>query len=220
MRPELVARDPGNTLLARQSRMRLPAELIRDAALRASGLLLDTVGGESVRPPQPEGVTDLSYSLKWVETTGRNRYRRGLYVQTQRTALYPLLGNFDVPDRTVSCARREISNTPLQALNLMNDPLFTEAAQALTARLLNEPASENDRIDRIFQLCYARPASAKERDTLASFLARRRQLARSNPKLGEAMPVTELEHVEPAEAAAWFGLARALLNADEFITRE
>ena len=141
-------------------------------------------------------------------------------MQTQRTALYPLLGNFDVPDRTVSCARREISNTPLQALNLMNDPLFTEAAQALTARLLNEPASENDRIDRIFQLCYARPASAKERDTLASFLARRRQLARSNPKLGEAMPVTELEHVEPAEAAAWFGLARALLNADEFITRE
>ena len=220
MRPELGARDPGNMLLARQSRVRLPAELIRDAALGASGLLLDTVGGESVRPPQPEGVTDLSYSLKWVETTGRNRYRRGIYVQTQRTSLYPLLGNFDVPDRTVSCARREVSNTPLQALNLMNDPLFTEAAQALTARLLKEPGSENERIDRAFQLCYARPASAKERDTLASFLARRRQLARSNPKLGEAMPLAELEQVEPAEAAAWFGLARALLNADEFITRE
>ncbi len=220
VRPELVARDPGNTLLARQSRVRLPAELIRDAALGASGLLLDTVGGESVRPPQPEGVADLSYSLKWVETTGRNRYRRGIYVQTQRTALYPLLGNFDVPDRTVSCARREVSNTPLQALNLMNDPLFTEAAQALTARLLKEPGNESERIDRAFRICYARTTSGKERDTLASFLARRRQLARDNPKLGEAMPVVDLEHVEPAEAAAWFGLARALLNADEFITRE
>ena len=220
IRPELVARDPGNTLLARQSRMRLPAELIRDAALGASGLLLDTVGGESVRPPQPEGVTDLSYSMKWVETKGPNRYRRGLYVQTQRTALYPLLGNFDVPDRTVSCARREVSNTPLQALNLMNDPLFTEAAQALTARLLKEPVSESERIDRLFQICYARPASAKERDTLASSLARRRRLARGNPKLGEEMPVTELEQVEPGEAAAWFGVARALLNSDEFITRE
>jgi len=220
IRPDLEASDPGNTLLARQSRVRLPAELIRDAALSASGLLLDTVGGESVRPPQPEGVTDLSYSMKWVETTGRNRYRRGIYVQTQRTALYPLLGNFDVPDRTVSCARREISNTPLQALNLMNDPLFTEAAQALTARVLKESGTEAERIDRAFQLCYARQATAKERDTLASYLARRRQLARSNAKLGEAMPTAELERTDPAEAAAWFGLARALLNTDEFITRE
>ncbi|MEO8130504.1 MAG: DUF1553 domain-containing protein, partial [Bryobacteraceae bacterium] len=220
IRPELEASDPGNTLLARQSRVRLPAELIRDAALSASGLLLDTVGGESVRPPQPEGVTDLSYSMKWVETTGRNRYRRGIYVQTQRTALYPLLGNFDVPDRTVSCARREISNTPLQALNLMNDPLFTEAAQALTARLLKEPGTEAQRIDRAFQFCYARQASGKERDTLSSYLARRRQLARSNAKLGEEMPVAEFDHIDPAEAAAWFGLARSLLNTDEFITRE
>ncbi len=220
MRPELVARDPGNTLLARQSRMRLPAELIRDAALGASGLLQDSVGGESIRPPQPEGVTDLSYSLKWVETMGRNRYRRGLYVQTQRTALYPLLGNFDVPDRTVSCARREVSNTPLQALNLMNDPLFTEAAQALAARVLKEPASESERIDRVFQLCDTRPASPKERDMAASFLDQRRRLARGNPRSVEPMPVTELDGVEPAEAAAWFGLARALLNSDEFITRE
>src|SRR5204863_6949489 len=97
LRPELVARDPGNTFLARQSRLRLPAELIRDSALQASGLLLDTVGGESVRPPQPEGVTDLVYSFKWVESGGKNRYRRGIYVQTQRTALYPLLMNFDSP---------------------------------------------------------------------------------------------------------------------------
>jgi uncharacterized protein DUF1553 len=219
-RPELVTRDPGNTLLARQSRVRLPAELIRDATLVAGGLLLDTVGGESIRPPQPEGVADLSYSLKWVETMGRNRYRRGLYVQTQRTALYPLLGAFDAPDRTVTCARRESSNTPLQALNLMNDPVFTEAAQALTARLLQEAASENERIDRAFQLCYARPPSPKERDTLASYLAQRRRLARANPKSGEAMPAVDLERVEPAEASAWFGLARALLNSDEFITRE
>jgi hypothetical protein len=113
-----------------------------------------------------------------------------------------------------------VSNTPLQALNLMNDPVFTEAAQALAARLLKEPGSESERIERAFRLCYARAASASERDTLASFLARRRQLARNNPQLDKAMPVAELKQVEPAEAAAWFGVARALLNSDEFITRE
>lgn len=194
-RPDLSSVDPENTLLARQSRFRLPAELIRDAALRASGLLNDTVGGESIRPPQPEGVADLQYSMKWEETKDRAKYRRGLYVFVQRTANYPLLMNFDAPDRTVTCARRETSNTPLQPLNLMNDPVFVEAAQALAARVMAKPNAE--RVSYLFQLCYAREPGNRERDMLLSYLA-----TRGN------------------EESAWFGASRALLNSDEFLTRE
>ena len=194
-RPDLVTMDPSNTLLARQSRFRLPAELIRDSALQVSGLLNDSIGGESVKPPQPEGVADLQYSMKWEETKDRNKYRRGIYIFVQRTATYPLLMNFDTPDRTVSCARREISNTPLQPLNLMNDPAFVEAAQALGARILLEPPA--NRIDFAYQLCYARAPSPQERDVILSYLNRRKP-----------------------EEAGWFGASRSLLNADEFLTRE
>lgn len=218
-RPDL-ALDPANALLARQSRFRLPAELIRDSALQAGGLLLDTIGGESVRPPQPEGIADLQYSMKWDESTGRSRYRRGLYIYVQRTAAYPLLMNFDAPDRTVSCTRRETSNTPLQALNLMNDPVFAEAAQALAARVLQSAHDTAGRIDHAFRICYARPASPKERDLLLSYLERRRQLAREHPQALDSMSTADLPGVDPLEAVAWFGASRALLNSDEFLTRE
>lgn len=194
-RNDLASTDPSNTLLARQSAFRLPAELVRDAALRASGLLNDSVGGESIRPPQPEGVADLQYNTKWEETTGRARYRRGLYVHIQRTANYPLLMNFDAPDRIVSCSRRESSNTPLQPLNLMNDPVFVEAAQALAARLEEEAKTDAARVDLAFLLCYNRQPSPAERDAVLSHVARR-------------------------GADGWFGAARALLNSAEFLTRE
>jgi hypothetical protein len=190
VRADLSTVDPQNTLLARQSRLRLPAELIRDAALKVGGLLNDRVGGESIRPPQPAGVADLQYSMKWEETQGRDRYRRGLYIFLQRTAAYPLLMAFDMPDRTVSCARRENSNTPLQPLNLMNDPVFVEAAEALAARI--EEAPEGERVTRAFALCFGRTPTAKERDAVLSHVARR----------------------------GWFGASRALLNTDEFLTRE
>lgn len=189
-RPDLATTDPDNLLLARQSRLRLPAELIRDAALRVGGLLNETVGGESIRPPQPDGVADLQYSMKWEETQGRARYRRGLYIFLQRTAAYPLLMAFDVPDRTVSCARRETSNTPLQPLNLMNDPVFVEAAEALAARIEETP--EPGRVDRAFALCFGRPPTGRERDALLTHVASR----------------------------GWFGASRALMNTDEFLTRE
>jgi hypothetical protein len=133
--------------------------------------------------------------MKWEETKDRAKYRRGIYVFMQRTAIYPLLMSFDAPDRTVTCARRETSNTPLQALNLMNDPVFTEAAHALAARILEQPAAE--RVDFAFRLCYARSPSPRERDMIQTFLARR----------------------QPIESG-WFGASRALLNADEFLTRE
>src|SRR5207247_5412690 len=124
--PALAQRDPLNVLLARQGRLRLEAELVRDAALTASGLLTRAVGGPSVRPPQPAGVSELTYagSVKWTESSGLDRYRRGLYVWFQRTSPYPMLLTFDAPDGNVCAVRRERSNTPLQALTLLNDAVF------------------------------------------------------------------------------------------------
>jgi hypothetical protein len=135
-RPELENRDPNNALLARQSRLRLPAELIRDEALSTSGLLYPEVGGPSVRPPQPKGVSEIGYSgSHWEESRGKDRYRRGLYIHFQRTTPYPLLANFDAPKGTVTACRRLRTDTPLQALNLLNDPVFLEAAQALAEQV-------------------------------------------------------------------------------------
>jgi hypothetical protein len=217
-RPDLKTVDPNNTLLAHQNRMRLPAELIRDSALRASGLLWEEVGGQSVKPPQPEGVADQTYSLKWEESPGRERYRRGIYVYLQKTTAYPLMMNFDAPDRTVSCSRRETSNTPLQALNLMNDPVFTEAAGALALRLMAEKTTNNERLDRAFALCFARRPNANERDAALSHLERRRTMAKADAAM--KLRLGDLEGAEGSEAVAWFGVSRALLNTDEFMTRE
>ncbi len=149
-RPDLEKKDPGNMLLARQSRVRLPAELIRDEALAASGLLNDEIGGPSVKPPQPAGVAELGYgrtNSKWAESAGKLRYRRGLYVHYQRTTPYPFLVNFDEPDSDLACPRRRVSNTPLQSLHLLNDPVFFEAAGALAKRVQEQApgASFGDR---------------------------------------------------------------------------
>jgi hypothetical protein len=192
-RPELETKDPENTLLARQSRLRLPAELIRDQALSASGLLNPEIGGRSVRPPQPKGVAELGYanSVKWRESTGSDKYRRGLYVHYQRTTPYPQMSNFDEPDSNVSCTRRRRSNTPLQALNLLNDPVFYEAAQALAARIQKEGGA--DPLGFAFNLCVARTPTKTERARIEQYRA---------------------------QGGDWLGVSRILLNLDELITRE
>jgi hypothetical protein len=221
-RPDLKERDPGNTLLARQNRLRLTAEQVRDAALQASGLLYPAIGGESIRPPQPESVSKLTYGgSKWEETQGRERYRRGLYIHYQRTSPYPQLVNFDAPDTNVSAAQRRRSNTPLQALNLLNDPVFFEAAQTLAVRVLRESAPGwNERLNTAFELCLSRKPTRSERERLAAYYAEQKKL---NEKDAEALrhwapnPVTG---VPPVEVAAWTGLSRVLMNLDEFITRE
>ncbi|MFN0105324.1 MAG: DUF1549 and DUF1553 domain-containing protein [Bryobacteraceae bacterium] len=193
VRSDLAARDPENKLLARQTRLRLNAESIRDSALAVSGLLSPEIGGASVRPPQPQGAGDKG----WKESTGRERYRRGMYIQLNRTAPYPLLVNFDAPNGYGAMCRRNRSNTPLQALNLLNDPAFVEAAQALALRTLAEGGSHfQQRLDRAFELCLARRPAADEREWL-----------------------DEYWKSQPA-AMAWTGLASVLLNLDEFITRE
>jgi cytochrome c553 len=192
-RPDLETKDPENTLLARQARVRLPAELIRDQALAASGLLNPEIGGRSVRPPQPKGVAELGYanSVKWRESTGADKYRRGLYIHYQRTTPYPQLSNFDEPDSNVACTRRRRSNTPLQALNLLNDPVFYEAAEALAARIQKEGGS--DPLAYAFELCVARPPSKTERARIEQYRA---------------------------QGGDWLGVSRILLNLDELITRE
>ncbi|MBS1854774.1 MAG: PSD1 domain-containing protein [Acidobacteria bacterium] len=222
-RPELEGKDPSNTLLARQSRLRLPAELIRDETLSAAGLLDLRVGGRSVRPPQPKGVAELSYggSVKWVESTGADRYRRGMYILFQRTVPYPQLMNFDAPNSNLSCTRRERTDTPLQALNLLNDPVFFEAAQGLALRVMRESAGGfRNRLDYAFQVALGRPASDKEAARLGQYYDDTvRQLGSDDATVAALFP-NKLEGVPEREAAAWVEVSRVLLNLDEFITRE
>ena len=223
-RPELRERDPNNVLLARQSRLRLPGELVRDRALSVSGLLYDKVGGKSVRPPLPAGVAELGYAggVKWNESEGRDRYRRGLYIHFQRTVPYPFLMNFDSTERNTTDCTRERSNTPLQALNLLNDPVFFEASQALAARVLRETPDQafNSRLDHAFLLTLSRKPSPSEQKRLSDFYQEQNRKLESTPEMAEKLFPARLEGVNRVETAAWVGLSRILLNLDEFITRE
>lgn len=219
-RPDLAELDPLNQLLARQNRLRFEAEIVRDAALSASGLLHPKVGGPGVKPPQPEGVYAFTQNKKgWTAATGPDRYRRGLYIQFYRSAPYPLLTTFDSPDFQSVCTARVRSNTPLQSLALANDEALFELAQGLGARLLKEvPADNEKRLERAFFLCYARPPSDAERNAVASF--RESQLASFVKDPIAAEEVAPKGSKDPAEAASWTSVARALMNTDEFITRE
>jgi hypothetical protein len=223
-RPQIDARDPGNALLSHQSRLRLPAELIRDSALQVSELLYPAIGGRSVRPPMPKGVMDLAYGtdVGWPESTGRERYRRGLYIHFQRTVPYPQLMNFDAPDATAAVCKRERSNTSLQALNLLNDPVFVEAAQALAARLLREKAGEAiaPRIDHLFQLCLSRAPSRREAELATDYYQRQTGIFEKDTAAAAALFPLDVPGASRIETAAWTSLASAILNLDEFITRE
>lgn len=211
-REELRDRDPDNILLARQSRLRLSAEQLRDSALAASGLLNPAIGGASVRPPQPKGVAELGYAggVKWPESKGADRYRRGLYIHFQRTTPYPQLMNFDAPDSILACSRRQRSNTPLQALNLLNDPVFLEAAQALARRL--DGAGFRERVEQGYQWTVGRTPGDKEVATLARHFERAVDTLRSSAKETEY-----LAGKPDPEAAAWVVMSRVLLNLDEFL---
>ena len=222
--PELQSRDPNNKLLARQARLRLPAELIRDATLAASGLLDSAVGGKSVRPPQPSGVVELGFGgsqAKWKESTGPERYRRGLYILFLRTTPYPQLVNFDAANSLVPCSRRERSTTPLQALNLLNDSVFMEAAQVLAIRMLREErGSVLDRLNYGFQLCLSRAPKPQERDRLLNYYQQQKGILNRKPELVDSLfPARDLDGISPADAAVWVGVSRLLLNLEEFITR-
>ena len=221
-RLDVSERDTDNSLLARQARLRLSAELVRDAALAAGGLLYPKIGGKSIRPVQPEGVSKVTYgSSIWQASEGRERYRRGLYVHYKRTSPYPMLANFDQPNSTVSATQRHRSNTPLQALNLLNDPVFFEAAQALAFRVLREAKPTwNDRLDHAYRLCVARDPDGNERDRLATYFEQQKTIFEQDRKAVELATPGGISNIDPVELAAWVSVARGLMNLDEFITRE
>jgi hypothetical protein len=223
-RAESDLRDPDNRLLARQARLRLPAELVRDSALAVSELLYPLVGGKSMRPPQPKGVAELGYgtSVKWETSPGRERYRRGLYIHFQRTVPYPQLMLFDAPDANMSACRRDRSNTPLQALNLLNDPVFVEAARAFSVRILRETpgAGFDARIRHAFEICLQRPPTLSERETLGAYHRTQWTIFEKDPAAAQEWSPLEVPGVARVESSTWTGIASVLLNLDEFITRE
>jgi len=222
VRPDLVAADPYNKLLARQVRLRLEAEAIRDSALAASGLLSREMGGPGVYPPQPEGIYRFTQQVKfWGTAKDSDRYRRGLYTYLWRSSPYPFLKTFDVPDAVVACTRRPRSNTPLQALTMANDIAFVEIAQGYAANLLARPAlGDRARAEQAFRRALARKPNERELIRLLEYLeSQRAHFATSPESAGQVAPRNSGEP-DTAEAAAWTMVARVLLNLDEFITRE
>jgi mono/diheme cytochrome c family protein len=204
VRSDLAQRDPLNKLLARQSRIRLDAEIVRDVALTAAGLMSQTIGGPSVFPPQPEGVFDFTQDPKpWIAATGGDRYRRGMYTHFWRSSPYPMLMTFDAPNGNVTCTRRVRSNTPLQSLTLANDEAFFECAKSLADRALREaPTDDVARAAHAFRLCLARQPTPAEDELLGHLVQDELKSSSDNP------------------SAAWTRICRVLLNLDETITRE
>ena len=230
--PALRERDPANRLLARSPRLRLPAEMIRDQALAVSGLLVGSAGGPSVKPYQPAGIWDEiaggstgAYKKGYEQGTGAHLYRRSLYSFWRRTIHPPGMEVFDAPSREVCTSRRERTNTPLQALTLMNDVTYVEAARALARRLIREGGpTDEDRVGFGFRLVTSRRPEPAEIDILIRGLRRHRSAYENNPeaaaklvRVGESVMDPELDTVE---LAAHTALANGLLNLDETIHRE
>ena len=223
LRPELKELDPNNRLLASQNPRRLDAEFVRDNALFVAGLLnTSDVGGPSVKPYQPEGYYEPMQfpNRTYVASKDSDQWRRGLYMHWQRMYLHPMLINFDAPSRDECTALRNYSNTPQQALTLLNDPTFVEAARAMAARLLALPSG--DRLSHGFRLAMGRDIKKTERPSLEKLVAEQTAYYKSNPseaakliKVGFSQSVAD----DPAELAAWTQACRVLLNSHEAITR-
>jgi mono/diheme cytochrome c family protein len=221
--PELLGRDPRNRLLARQSRVRLEAEGVRDVALSACGLLSQKMLGPGVYPPQPKGIYVVTQvSKQWPESKGDDRYRRGLYTYFWRSSPYPMLPTFDAPDANGTCTRRNRSNTPLQALTLANDGAFMEFAKALSDRIIRD-ASEYDeaRIKVAYGAVLARQPNDFETKRLLIFVAAQREHFEANAEDAKnAASTNRPAKTEESVSATWTAVARVILNLDEFITRE
>jgi mono/diheme cytochrome c family protein len=221
VRADLAAIDPDNRRLARQSRLRLEAELIRDAALVAAGRLVPTIGGPSVFPPQPDGVMNLGQIRReWKADAGPDRYRRGMYTHFWRATPHPLFTVFDAPDGMRTCTRRLRSNTPLQALTLLNDAAFVELARDLAGRVLEAGGDDDARLDRAFRLALSRPPAPGEAARLRALLDSERRAYRDDAGGARAVAPPGPETIDLTARAAWTSVARVLLNLDEFITRE
>lgn len=224
-----ISQDPTNTWLSRGPRYRVDAELVRDIALKVSGLLDRSIGGPSVYPPAPDFLFQppASYGPKaWHTSDEHSRYRRSLYVHTYRSVPYPPLQVFDAPKGDAACVRRERSNTPLQALVLLNEPQFVEASRALATRIMREAQGNEERIVRGFLLTLGRRPSTKESQIMTELLVKQQQrcakaeidveeILGTNPVLFKQLTGTSAD-----EAAPWVIVARTLLNLDETITKQ
>jgi len=223
------AQDPRNVLLARGPRHRLDAESIRDNALAISGLLVEKIGGPGVFPYQPPGLWEekvlTGYEVgAWPITTGDDLYRRGVYTFRRRSVPYPTFQNFDAPSYEYCVALRSRTNTPLQALTILNDPQFVEAARVLAQRILKEGGADTKaRLAFALRLCLARPAQEKELEYLANlFAVQHEKFAADIPAAnalihnGRAPVATEFDTIE---FATWTWLANVLLNLDEALTK-
>jgi hypothetical protein len=227
--PTLAQRDPYNLLCARGPRLRVEYEMLRDLALAAGGLLSNRIGGPSVMPAQPPGVWENSFGFlnlpdfRWNEAAGADRYRRGIYVFLRRTALYPTFLMFDAPSREVCSVHRSRTNTPLQALATLNDPVFVEAAGGLARRVLTEaPGGTKEKATFAFRVCLARPPEAGEVEALVKLYDKALGRFTRDPKAAAALVRhARLNFSEPnaRQTAAWIVVANVLLNLDEMITK-
>jgi hypothetical protein len=223
----LREQDPENRLLARGPRYRLPAELLRDQALALGGLLVERDGGASVKPYQPPGLWEaVSYNgdQTYDADEGDDRYRRGIYTYWKRQAPPPNMLAFDAPTREVCTIRRARTNTPLQALVLLNDPVFVEAARGLAVRILRDsPSDTASRVRFAFRTVTARVPTAKESETLAMLYMQQSQAYRD--RRADAAAVLQagespaIDGLDAGEVAAWTVVAGVLLNLDEVVTQ-
>ncbi len=222
--PELLAKDPYNRLLARGPRFRVDAEIVRDIALEASGLLDEKVGGPSVHPPAPAFLflPPASFGTKnWTTEQGSAKYRRALYTFRFRTSPYPALQTFDSPNGESSCVRRARSNTPLQALTTLNEPLFLDAARALAvATIENGGPTDRQKLNYAARRVLSRRPSEEEAAVLLGLLKKEQQRFSESGDGAAAFQPAVLRDATPAQAAAWTTVARVLLNLDEAITKE
>lgn len=221
----LLDKDPYNRWLARGPRHRLEAEMMRDNALAVSGLLSAKIGGPSVFPPQPDGLWTMIYSGdRWQNSTGEDRYRRGIYTFWRRTVAYPTFTTFDAPTREVCCVRRPRTNTPLQALTTMNDPQFVEAAVALARVMASHGNDAHDRIVYGFRAATGRRPTEAESNRLASLYREQVDMYREDGAAAHALlrqgpPGATPAGIDEADLAALSLVANVLLNLDETVTK-
>ena len=224
--PKLLEIDPYNRWLARAPRIRVEAEIVRDVALAASGLLNEQIGGPSVFPPLPPGVMDLAYGgFRWDNASGEDRYRRGMYTFWKRTVPYPSMLVFDSPNGDFSCTRRVRSNTPLQALTTLNDTIFVEAAQALALRIWkNGGADDRSKLIYGFRLCVSREPDQFELQKLVELLEDQKKYFEGRTAAAVYLTASDLnkipEDIDLNKVAPWTVVARVMLNMDETITKE
>jgi hypothetical protein len=224
--PEYLAKDPKNRLLARAPRIRLEAEMVRDQALALGGLLSRKIGGPSVFPPQPDGLWQAAFNGQrtWATSAGGDKHRRALYTFWRRTVPYPSMAAFDAPSREICAIKRVRTNTPLQALVTLNDPVYIEAAQALARRVVREGGEGAEpRARYALELCLGRPAKPEQVAQVVELFNGERARYEGDRAAATAIATEPLgplpDGADPAEMAGWTAVANVILNLDAVLTR-